>query len=75
MTVHFYRGTADQNWFRVVVFERSSACTLQFTSAELLPLHNFQKWDCRCMRVYSFGIEDIGAKPNPYGVSRHNERL
>ena len=37
-----YRGTADQNWFSVVVVERSSGCTLQFTSAELLPLHNFQ---------------------------------
>ena len=44
---------------KVVVFERSSACTLQFTSAELLPLHNFQKWDCRCMWVYSFGIEEV----------------
>ena len=31
----FFRGTADQNWFRVVVFERSYGCKLQFTSAEL----------------------------------------
>ena len=27
MTVHFYRGAADQNWFSVVVFEKSSGCT------------------------------------------------
>ena len=45
----FYIGTADQNWFSVVVVKRSSGCTLQFTSAEILPLHNFQKWDCPCM--------------------------
>ena len=43
MTVHFYSGTADQKWFSNVVFERSSNCTLQFTSAELLPLHHFSK--------------------------------
>ena len=54
MTVHFYRGTADHNWFSIVVFKRSFGCTLQFTSAELLPLHNFQNWDCRCMWAYSF---------------------
>ena len=59
MTVHFYRGAADQNWFRVVVFEKSSGCTLQFTSAELLPLNSFQNWDYRCMGVYSFGIGEI----------------
>ena len=55
----FYRGTADQNWFSFVVFEMSSGCTQQFPSAELLPLHNFQNWDCRCMRVYSFGIGEV----------------
>ena len=40
-------------------FGRSSGCTLQFTSAELLPLHNFQKWDCRCRWAYSFGIGEV----------------
>ena len=59
MTEHFYRGTADQNWFNVVVFKRSSGCTLQFPSAELFPLHNFQNWDCRCMRAYSFGVGEV----------------
>ena len=54
-----YKGTADQNWFSTAVFERSSGCTLQFTSTELLPLHNFQNWDCHCMWAYSFGIEEI----------------
>ena len=54
-------------------FRRSSSCTLQFTSAELLPLHNFQKRDCRCRWAYSFGIGEvwwlphtIGNKPNLY---------
>ena len=37
------RGTADQNWFTSVVFERSSGCTLQFPSAEIFPLNNFLK--------------------------------
>ena len=23
------------------------------------PLHNFQKWDCRCRRAYSFGIGEV----------------
>jgi len=36
-----YKGKAGQNWFSAAIFERSSGCTLQFTSAELLPLHNF----------------------------------
>ena len=40
-------------------FERSSCCTLQFTSTELLPLHNFQKWDSRCRWAYSFGIGEV----------------
>ena len=56
MTVHFLSGPADQNWLSVVFFERSSVYTLQFPSAELFPLHNFQNWDCHCMLVYSFGI-------------------
>ena len=42
----FYRCTADHNWLSIVVFKRSSGCTLQFTSAELLILHNFQNWEC-----------------------------
>ena len=54
MNVHFYRGTADQNCCSVVVVKRSSGCTLQFTSAELLSLHKIQRWDCPCMWVYSF---------------------
>ena len=41
------------------IFGRSSVCTLQYTSAELLPLHNFQKWDCRCRWAYSFGIGEV----------------
>ena len=37
----FLRGTADQNWFSVVVFERSSSFTLQFSSTQLLQLGLF----------------------------------
>ena len=61
---HFYRGIADHKWFRVVVFERSSGCAHQFTFAEILPIHNFQKWDCRFMWVYSFGIEEVWWMPH-----------
>ena len=40
-------------------FETSSGCTLQFTSTELFPLHNFQQWDCHCLWAYSFGIGEV----------------
>ena len=33
--------------------------TLQFPSTEILPLHNFQKWDCQCQWAYFFGIWDV----------------
>ena len=32
-------------------FDRCSSCTLEFPSAELFPLHNFQQADCRCQPV------------------------
>ena len=40
-------------------FGRISGCTLQFTSAELLPLQDFQNWDCRWRWAYSFGIGEV----------------
>ena len=32
-------------------FERSSGCILQFPSTEILPVHNFQSWDCCALPV------------------------
>ena len=40
-------------------FDRCSGCTLEFPSAELFPLHNFQKADCRCQWAYSFGLGEV----------------
>ena len=39
--------------------DRCSGCTLEFPSAELFPLHNFQKADCRCQWAYSFGVGEV----------------
>ena len=40
-------------------FDRCFGCTLEFPSAELFPLHNFQKADCRCQWAYSFGVGEV----------------
>ena len=43
----------------VIGFDWCSGCTLEFPSAELFPLRNFQEADCRCQWTYSFGVREV----------------
>ena len=52
----FYIGTADQNWFNVVVFNLGLLAYTQFLCLKIFPLHNFQKRDCRRILAHTFGI-------------------
>ena len=56
MTVKLYIGTADQNWFSVVMLNLELPVYTEFPCLKIFPLHNFQKWDCLCMLAHTFGI-------------------
>ena len=56
MTVQFYIGTADQNWFSVVVLKLGLPVHTEFPCLKIFPLHNFQKRDCPCIITHTFGI-------------------
>ena len=52
----FYRGTADQNWFFVVVLNLGLPGYTEFPCLKIFPLHNFQTWDCLSILSHTFGI-------------------
>ena len=52
----FYRGTADQNWFNVVVFYGGIQVCTELSCLKTFPLHNFQNKDCLCILAHTFGI-------------------
>ena len=49
-----YRGTADQNWFSVVVLNLGLPVYTEFACLKIFPLHNFQKWDCLRILAHTF---------------------
>ena len=52
----FYIGTADQNWFSVVVLNLGLPVYTEFPCLKIFPLHNFQKRDCLSILAHTFGI-------------------
>ena len=52
----FYIGTADQNWFSVVVLNLGLPVYTEFPCLKIFPLHNFQKRDCPRILAHTFGI-------------------
>ena len=56
MMYNLYRGTADKNWFGVVVLNLGLPVYTEFPCLKIFPLHNFQKWDCLRILVHTFGI-------------------
>ena len=56
ITVQLYIGTADQNWFSVVMLNLEFPVYTEFPCLKIFPLHNFQKRDCPRILAHTFGI-------------------
>ena len=56
ITVQLYIGTADQNWFSVVMLNLEFPVYTEFPCLKIFPLHNFQKRDCPRILAITFGI-------------------
>ena len=56
MTVHFYRGTADQICFSVMVFNKGLPMYTGFPSICPFPLHQCSFSDCLCIQGHTYGV-------------------